>query len=100
MNELFPSRKHLGSLDLGMRRSVAQRAIELAIEDSRTARTVQKTGDQSKCFLEIRLLKSIQTASAMVAPRTRFFVIAICAYCIHTHVVLILRGYLNIASRG
>lgn len=35
LRELYPSRKNLGSLDRGMRRSVAQRAIEMVIEDSR-----------------------------------------------------------------
>jgi hypothetical protein len=35
LRELYPSRKNLGSLDKAMRRSVAQRAIEMVIEDSR-----------------------------------------------------------------
>lgn len=34
LRELFPVRKNLGSLDKTMRRSVAQRAIEMAIDDS------------------------------------------------------------------
>jgi hypothetical protein len=34
LRELYPSRKNLGSLDKAMRRSVAQRAIEMAINDS------------------------------------------------------------------
>jgi hypothetical protein len=40
LHELYPARKHLGSLDLKMRRAVAQRAIELALEDSRMGRSV------------------------------------------------------------
>jgi|GEM_PF-5642855 len=40
LHELYPTRKSLGSLDLEMRQAVGQRAIELAIEDSRSGRSV------------------------------------------------------------
>ena len=40
LRELYPRRKNLQSLDREMRRAVSQRAIELAIEDSRSGRSV------------------------------------------------------------
>jgi hypothetical protein len=40
LRELYPRRKNLGSLNTDMRRVVSQRAIELAIEDSRSSRSV------------------------------------------------------------
>ena len=47
LRELYPSRKNLGSLDKAMRRSVAQRAIEMAINDSRQQSEVSSVPSQS-----------------------------------------------------
>lgn len=46
LRELYPRRKNLGSLNTEMRRAVSQRAIELAMEDSRSGKAVpeEKTG--------------------------------------------------------